>query len=61
MSRTTTGRGQRAPKGVMKRLIRTIFEFYPMLLPITLCGILVNAIVSSVTSIFMQNAISIVE
>ena len=36
MSRTTTGRGQRAPKGVMKRLIRTIFEFYPVLLPITL-------------------------
>ena len=48
MSRTTTGRGQRAPKGVMKRLIRTIFEFYPVLLPITLGCILVNAIVSSV-------------
>ena len=61
MSRTTTGRGQRAPKGVMKRLIRTIFEFYPVLLPITLGCILVNAIVSSVPSIFMQNAISIVE
>ena len=61
MSRTTTGRGQRAPKGVMRRLIRTIFEFYPVLLPITLGCILVNAIVSSVPSIFMQNAISIVE
>ena len=61
MSRTTTGRGQRAPKGVMKRLIRTIFEFYPVLLPLTLGCILINAIVSSVPSIFMQNAISIVE
>ena len=61
MSRTTTGRGQRAPKGVMRRLIRTIFGFYPVLLPITLGCILVNAIVSSVPSIFMQNAISIVE
>lgn len=61
MSRTTTGRGQRAPKGVMRRLIRTIFEFYPVLLPITLCCILVNAIVSSVPSIFMQKAIAIVE
>ena len=61
MSRTTTGRGQRAPKGVMRRLIRTIFEFYPVLLPITMGCILINAIVSSAPSIFMQNAISIVE
>ena len=61
MSRTTTGRGQRAPKGVMRRLIRTIFEFYPLLLPITMGCILINAIVSSAPSIFMQNAISIVE
>ena len=61
MSRTTAGRGQRAPKGVMRRLIRTIFGFYPVLLPITMGCILINAIVSSAPSIFMQNAISIVE
>ena len=34
--RTTTARGQRAPKGVLRRLIRTLFEFYPVLLPVTL-------------------------
>ncbi len=44
---TSTQRGRRAPKGVMPRLIRTIFSFYPVLLPITICCILVNAIVSS--------------
>ena len=32
----TTARGQRAPKGVLRRLLRTLFEFYPVLLPITL-------------------------
>ena len=46
--RTTTARGQRAPKGVLRRLIRTLFEFYPVLLPVTLVCILINAIVSAV-------------
>ena len=58
---TTTARGQRAPKGVLRRLIRTLFEFYPVLLPITLVCILINAVVSSVPSIFMQNIIAIVD
>ena len=59
--RTTTARGQRAPKGVLRRLIRTLFEFYPVLLPVTLVCILINAIVSAVPSIFMQNIIAIVD
>ena len=63
MPNNTTGtqRGKRAPKGVMPRLIRTVFSFYPVLLPITLFCILVNAVVSSMPSVFMQNAIAIVE
>ena len=60
-ARTTTARGQRAPKGVLLRLIRTLFEFYPVLLPVTLVCILINAIVSAVPSIFMQNIIAIVD
>ena len=60
-ARTTTARGQRAPKGVLRRLIRTLFEFYPVLLPVTLVCILINAIVSAVPSIFMQNIIAIVD
>ena len=54
-------RGKRAPKGVMPRLIRTVFSFYPVLLPITIVCILINAIVSSMPSVFMQNAIAVVE
>ena len=54
-------RGKRAPKGVMPRLIRTVFSFYPALLPITIACILINAIVSSMPSVFMQNAIAVVE
>lgn len=58
---STTARGQRAPKGILRRLLRTLFEFYPVLLPITLVCILINAIVSSIPSIFMQNIIAIVD
>ncbi len=58
---TSTGRGKRAPKGVALRLIRTIFSFYPVLLPTVICCILLNAIVSSIPSIFMQNTIAVVE
>ena len=57
----TTARGQRAPKGVLRRLLKTLFEFYPVLLPITLACILVNAIVSSVPAIFMQKIIAVVD
>ena len=61
MPNNTTMRGRRAPKGVLRRLIRTIFQFFPVLLPITLGCILINAIVSSVPSIFMQKVIAVVE
>ena len=43
------------------RLLKTLFEFYPVLLPITLVCILINAIVSSVPSVFMQNIIALVD
>ena len=58
---TNSMRGRRAPKGVLPRLVRTIFGFYPVLLPITLGCILVNAVVSSMPSVFMQNVISVVD
>ena len=58
---STTPRGQRAPKGVLWRPLKTLFEFYPVLLPITLVCILINAIVSSVPSVFMQNIIALVD
>ncbi len=57
----TTARGQRAPRGVLRRLIKTLFEFYPVLLPITLVCILINAVVSSLPAVFLQNVIAIVD
>ena len=58
---STTARGQRAPKGVLRRLLRTLFEFYPVLLPVTMVCIVINAVVSAAPSIFMQNVIQLVD
>ena len=57
----TTARGQRAPKGVLRRLLKMLFEFYPVLLPVAIVCILINAIVSTIPSIFMQNVTDIVD
>ena len=48
-------------KGVVGRLIRTMFGFFPVLLPVVIVCILFNAVVSSLPSIFMQNVIAAVE
>ena len=43
------------------RLLTTVREFYPVMLPVALFCILFNAVVSSIPAVFMQNIISIVE
>ncbi len=48
-------------KGIVKRLIKTLFEFHPVMLPLVIVFIVFNAIVSSIPAIFMQNIIALVE
>jgi ATP-binding cassette subfamily B multidrug efflux pump len=48
-------------KNVVGRLFKTMFQFYPVLLPVTLFCIIFSAIISSIPSIFMQNIIAVVE
>ena len=47
-------------KGTLRRLLRTIVEFYPVMAPLTLLCILFSAIVNAIPSIFMQNIIAII-
>ena len=54
-------KGRRAPQGIIGRLVRTLFGFYPVMLPLVIVCILFNAVVSSMPSIFMQNVIAAVE
>ena len=47
-------------KGVLSRIIKTLFEFYPVMMPVVLICIIFSAIVSSIPSIFMQKIISVI-
>lgn len=48
-------------KNTFIHLIKTLFEFYPVLLPIIIALILFNSVVSSIPSVFMQNIIAVIE
>ena len=54
------GPAVRAPKGTFKRIIRSVFKFYPKMMTLTLILIVVNAIISSLPTIFMQRIFSII-
>lgn len=65
---TTAPNGKRPPKRFSKenaktlqRLIKTIFQYYPVLLPFTLVCILVNAVVSAIPAMFQQKVIALIE
>ena len=51
----------RAKKGTLKRVLKTVFSFYPRLLPLTLACVLFTAIVSSIPSLFMQQVLSTIK
>ncbi len=56
------GKGMaKAGKKTLFRLIRTIFGFFPVLMPLVIIGILFNAIVGSIPSVFMQKVIAVIE
>ena len=48
-------------RGTVGRLFRMIGSFYPVMLPVAIVCIIINAVVSSVPSIFMQKVIAIIE
>lgn len=54
-------RSRKGKKGTAGRLIKTLFGFYPVMMPLTLVCIIFNAVVSSIPSVFMQRVISSVE
>jgi len=48
-------------KSVIRRLFKSILEFYPVIFPIAILCIVFNSVVSSIPAIFMQNVIALVE
>lgn len=47
--------------GTVKRLMKVLFEFYPVMMPLSVFCIIFSAVVGSIPSIFMQNVIALVE
>ena len=50
-----------AKRGTLGRLIKSLFSFHPVLLPVAIVLILFSAAVSSIPSIFMQKVIAAIE
>lgn len=46
---------------LLGRLFKMLFEFYPVMLPVTIALIIGNALISSIPSIFQQNVISVIQ
>ena len=44
----------KAKKGTLKRLLRELFTFYPRLLPLTLCCIVISAVIGAIPALFMR-------
>ena len=61
MPRPTGKPRPKAKKGTLKRVLKTVFSFYPVLLPLTLTCIAFTAVVASMPSIFMQRVFEAIE
>ena len=48
----------KAKKGTLKRLLKELFSFYPRLLPITICCIILSAAIGAIPALFMKEVYS---
>ena len=53
--------GEKLSKGIFKRLIKDVFSFFPVRLPIVIGCITISALVGSMPSIFQQKVIAVIE
>lgn len=51
----------KAKKGTIPRLLKMLLSFYPVMLPVALICVVLNALVSAVPSVFMQKVIAVIE
>ena len=61
MPRPTGKPRPKAKKGTLKRVLKTVFSFYPRLLPLTLCCVVFTAVVASIPSLFMQRVLAVIK
>ena len=51
----------KAKKGTFKRLLKELFAFYPRLLPLTICCIILSAAIGAIPALFMSRVYSAIE
>ena len=57
---TTAERAKNRKPGTFSRLIKTLFSFYPVLLPLVTLGVIVCAVINSIGATFLQRALEII-
>ena len=61
MSKAATAERARNRKGgTMTRLIKMLFGFYPVLLPLVVAGVVLCAIINSIGATFLQSALQVI-
>ena len=53
--------GEKLSKGIVKRVLKDVFSFYPVMLPVVMVCILTSSLISSMPSIFQQKMIAVIE
>ncbi|MCR5687277.1 MAG: ABC transporter ATP-binding protein/permease [Lachnospiraceae bacterium] len=53
--------GEKLSKGIVKRVIKDIFSFYPVMLPVVIACIMTSALISSIPAVFQQKIIAVIE
>lgn len=57
---TTAARAKNRRPGTLKRLVKMLFSFYPVLLPLVMAGVLLCGLINSVGSLFLQKALEVI-
>ena len=61
MSKATTAeRAKNRKPGTFSRLIKTLFSFYPVLLPLVTLGVIACAVINAIGPTFLQRALEII-
>ena len=47
-------RARGSKPGTLKRLVKMLFSFYPVLLPLVMLGVVLCALINSIGSVFLQ-------
>ena len=51
----------RAKKGTLKRVLKEVFSFYPVLLPLTIGCMILSSVIGAIPSLFMSKVYSLIE